>query len=288
VSRGSTFGLIAELAKARLTLLVLLTTAVGFILASPAVVDWRLLARTVFGTALLAGGAAVLNQYFERRLDALMQRTRDRPLPSGRIRPAPACALGTAAATAGLLALTVGVNRPAGGLGLLCLLAYLALYTPLKRITPLNTVVGAIPGAMPPLIGWVAAQGGLSIAGWSLFALQFFWQLPHFLAIAWLYREDYARAGFRMLPVLDPDGRHTGWLATSHAFGLLAVSLSPFVLNLAGRWYLAGAAILGTVFLALAARFARRLSRAAARQLFLGSIAYLPLLLGLMVWDKAR
>lgn len=280
--------LVCELAKARLTLLVVLTTLVGFLLGSRGPLDGWLLFHTVLGTALLASGASALNQWAERKLDALMQRTQDRPVPSGRMRPTTALWLGLIAAVAGLLELALAVNAPTTWLGAVTLGAYLLVYTPLKRVTPFNTIVGAIPGAMPPLMGWVAAYGELSVVGWTLFAVQFFWQLPHFLAIAWLYREDYARAGFRMLPIVDPDGRQTGFHAVSHTLGLLTVSLAPFALRLAGPVYLLAALLLGAAFLALAIRFARRLDRAAARSLFLGSIIYLPILLGLMVWDKVR
>lgn len=288
VSGRSLVRLLCDLTKARLTLLVLLTTLVGFLIGSTGPVQLLLLLHTIVGTALLASGASALNQLLERDLDALMHRTEDRPLPSGRMRPRTAMALGLAGAGLGLVYLALAVNLPTSLLGAVTVVAYLCIYTPLKRISTLNTVIGAVPGAMPPLMGWVAARGDLSAGGWALFAIQFFWQLPHFLAIAWLYREDYARAGFRMLPVVDPDGRQTGFQAVGHALGLLAVSLSPFVLRLAGGTYLVAALGCGTAFLLMAIRFARRLDRQSARGLFLASILYLPLLLGLMVWDKVR
>jgi protoheme IX farnesyltransferase len=286
VAAKSWLALGCELAKVRLTFLVVVTTLVGFVMGSPSRLDFALMAHAVLGTALLASGASALNQWSEWRLDALMRRTQERPLPSGRMRPGTAVVIGAGASLSGLVYLAAAVNGPTAWLGAATLGAYVLVYTPLKRVTTLNTVIGAIPGAMPPLMGWVAAQGGWSPAGWSLFAVQFFWQLPHFLAIAWLYREDYARAGFRMLPVVDPDGRQTGLQAVSHSLGLLTVSLAPFALRLAGAFYLAGALALGVAFLVLALRFSRRLDRAGARALFLGSIIYLPVLLGLMVWDK--
>lgn len=285
---GSKLGLLAELAKARLTLLVVITTFVGFLLASRPPLDWWLLLHSVIGTALLASGASALNQWLERRLDALMERTQDRPLPSGRMQPRTALILGLTGSLAGLVQLLVAVNGMTALLGVLTLAAYVVIYTPLKTITPFNTIVGAIPGAMPPLMGWVAARGEINAAGWTLFAVQFFWQLPHFLAIAWLYRDDYARAGFRMLPIVDPDGRQTGFHAVSHTLGLLTVSLAPVALGMAGVAYLLAAVLLGAGFLILAIRFARRLDRLAARALFLASIIYLPALLAVMVWDKAR
>jgi protoheme IX farnesyltransferase len=277
-----------ELNKARLTLLVVLTTGLGFCMASPDRLDVPLLTSTVLGTALLACGASALNQFLERDLDALMVRTQDRPLPAGHITPTFALLYGAATSVAGLAWLTVAVNLEAGALGAATLALYLLVYTPLKRVSTLNTVVGAVPGAMPPLIGWAAATGGLAAGGWALFALQFFWQIPHFMAIAWLYREDYARAGLKMLPVVDPDGERTGLQSVSHSLALLTVSLSPFVLGLAGRVYLAGALVLGVTMLALAIWFARRLDRASARGLFLASVVYLPVVLTLMVANRVR
>ncbi len=284
----STAAMLNELTKARLSLLVVLTTAVGYYLGSPSPIDFSRFLHAVGGTGLLAAGASALNQFLERDLDALMRRTQDRPLPSGRITPAFALVFGGLCSVIGLAWLTFLANLAAGALGALTLALYLLVYTPLKRISTLNTIVGAVPGAMPPLIGWAAATGGLSAGGWSLFALQFFWQIPHFMAIAWLYREDYARAGMQMLPVVDPSGERTGLQSIGHSLGLLTVSLSPFVLGLAGAVYLVGALLLGTLMLALAIRFARRLERSPARWLFLASVIYLPAVLGLMVLDRFR
>jgi protoheme IX farnesyltransferase len=279
-------GLLSELFKARLTSLVLLTTLVGFYLGQRGGMNWLLLVHTLMGTGLLACGAAALNQYLERDFDALMERTAERPLPAGRIQPQTVVVLGGVISVAGLLWLAFGANLLTSVLGAVTLISYLFIYTPLKRKTTLNTAIGAIPGALPPLMGWTAARGDLSIEGWALFAILFFWQLPHFLAIAWMYREDYARGGFVMLPLADRDGARTGRSAVSHTLGLLPVSLSPFVFQVSGALYLLGALVLGLGFLWCALRFARQMDRLAARRLFFASILYLPLLLGLMVFDK--
>ncbi|MEN9573551.1 MAG: protoheme farnesyltransferase [Verrucomicrobiota bacterium] len=279
-------GVFSELFKARLTSLVLLTTLVGFYLGQRGGMNWGLLLNTLLGTGLLACGAAALNQYLERDFDSLMDRTKDRPLPAGLIQPQTVVVLGGVLSVAGLLWLAFGANLLTAVLGAVTLISYLFIYTPLKRKTTLNTAIGAIPGALPPLMGWTAARGDLSIEGWALFAILFFWQLPHFLAIAWMYREDYAKGGFVMLPLVDRDGTRTGRSAVSHTLGLLPVSLSPFVLHVSGALYLFGALALGLVFLWCAMRFAREMDRLSARRLFFASILYLPLLLGLMVFDK--
>ena len=279
-------GVLSELFKARLTSLVLLTTLVGFYLGQRGGMNWLVLINTLLGTGLLACGAAALNQYLERDFDALMDRTADRPLPAGLIQPQTVVVLGGVLSVAGLLWLAFGANLLTAVLGAVTLISYLFIYTPLKRKTTLNTAIGAIPGALPPLMGWTAARGDLSIEGWALFAILFFWQLPHFLAIAWMYREDYAKGGFVMLPLVDRDGTRTGRSAVSHTLGLLPVSLSPFVFQMSGALYLAGALVLGLVFLWFAGRFAKQMDRLSARRLFFASILYLPLLLGLMVFDK--
>ncbi|HXR08836.1 MAG TPA: heme o synthase [Candidatus Acidoferrum sp.] len=277
---------LGELFKMRLTALVLLTTFVGFYAGWRGPMAWGLLLHTVLGTALLAAGASALNQLLERDYDAKMRRTQDRPLPSGRITPEAALLIGGVCAGAGLADLALAVNLLTAWLGALTLASYLLVYTPLKRRTTLNTAIGAIPGALPPLMGWTAARGEITGDGWSLFAILFFWQLPHFLAIAWIYREDYARAGFVMLPVLDPSGARTGQQALSHTLGLLPVSLCPFLFGLAGPVYLAGALALGAGLLWCAFAFSRRISVAGARRLFYASIIYLPLLLALIVFNK--
>lgn len=280
--------MLSELFKARLSALVLLTTGIGFHLATRGAFNGWLFFHTLAGTALVAAGASALNQYLEREYDSLMTRTAQRPIPSGRLQPLHALLLGGLVAIGGLVHLSIFVNILTAFLGALTFCAYLFIYTPLKRITPLNTVIGAIPGAIPPIMGWTAARNELNAEGWSLFAILFFWQLPHFLAIAWLYREDYARGGFAMLPVVEPDGVRTGRHAVCHTLGLIAISLFPFVFRLVGSFYLVGAVVLGFVFLASALRFARALNALTARRLFLVSILYLPVLLGLMVFDKVR
>lgn len=277
---------LSELFKMRLTTLVLLTTLVGFYLGSRGPVSWVLMFNTLFGTALLASGAAALNQLFEREHDAKMRRTQDRPLPSGRLTADAVLMIGGACGVLGLLYLALTVNLLTAVLGALTIGSYLFLYTPLKRVTTLNTVIGAIPGALPPLMGWTAARGEISSEGWSLFAVLCFWQLPHFLAIAWMYKDQYAQAGFVMLPVVDPTGERTGRQALSHTLGLLPVSLFPFLFKMVGPVYLVGAIVLGLAFLWCAFQFSRHLTLQRARLLFFASIIYLPSLLALMVLDK--
>ncbi|HEY1171160.1 MAG TPA: heme o synthase [Verrucomicrobiae bacterium] len=277
---------LSDLFKARLTALVVLTTLAGFYMGSVGPMNGWLLLHSVLGTALLAAGAAALNQLLEHQLDARMQRTEGRPIPAGQLRPDSVLMLGAGISAIGLIYLAFKVNLLTSVLGAATLISYLFIYTPLKRITPFNTIVGAIPGALPPLMGWTAARNSLSVEGWTLFAILFFWQLPHFLAIAWLYREDYAKAGFQMLPVVDQTGERTARSTISHTLGLLPISLCPFLFKLTGPLYFFGAFVLSLGFLYFAIRFARDLSTANARKLFLASIIYLPLLLGLMVFDK--
>src|ERR1041385_835158 len=282
----SWFAVYSDLAKARLTFLVLLTTLVGYYLGFRGPVDYLKMFHLLLGTALLAGGASALNQLLEREYDARMRRTQNRPLPSGRLQPQTVLILGGLASMIGLIYLAMAVNLLTSVIGAATLLSYLFVYTPLKRVTWLNTAVGAVPGALPPLMGWTAARNELSIEGWTLFAILAFWQLPHFLAIAWMYREEYARAGFKMLPVVDPEGRRTGRHAFGHTLVLLPLSLCPFVFKLTGPLYLVGALLLGLAFLWFALQFSRHLTVPRARQLFYASILYLPLLLALMVLDK--
>lgn len=288
VEEKSALAIFSDLVKARLTTLVLVTTLVGFYAGSGSPVDYWLMLHALLGTALVACGAAALNQLLERELDAKMRRTEDRPLPSGRLSPDAVLIIGAVLSVAGLLDLLLMVNPLTALLGALTLASYLFIYTPLKRITTLNTLIGAIPGAIPPLMGWTAARGEISAAGWSLFAILFLWQLPHFMAIAWLYREDYARAGFKMLPIVDPDGRKTAAQAVCHAFGLIPVSLFPALLGVAGVVYFVGAIVMGIAFLIFAIQFSRSLTAERARGLFIASIVYLPLLLGLLVIDKVK
>jgi len=284
----SWFAVYADLFKARLTFLVLLTTLVGFYVGYPGPVDYLLMLQTLLGTAFVAGGAAALNQLWEWKYDARMRRTADRPLPSGRLQPQTVLVVGVVSAALGLTYLALAVNLLTSVLGVLSLLGYLCIYTPLKRMTWLNTVVGAISGAIPPLMGWTAARGELTREGMSLFAILAFWQLPHFMAIAWIYRDDYAQAGFRMLPVLDPQGVRTSRQAIGFTLGLLPVSLGPFVYGLAGPIYLVSALVLGLIFIWYAIRFSQHVTDRGARQLFYVSILYLPSLLGVMVLDKVK
>ena len=278
--------IISDLVKARLSSLVLLTTLVGFYMGSGDVFSWGLLGNLMIGTALLAGGAGALNQLIERRLDAEMERTKNRPLPTGLVSADFVLVFGGATAAIGILWLALLVNPLTSLLGAATLVSYLFLYTPSKRVTSLNTIIGAVPGAIPPLMGWTAARGELSLEGWYLFAVLFFWQLPHFMAIAWIYREQYAKAGFKMLPVVDETGVRTGRSALSHTLGLVPVSFFPVAIQVCGPIYFVGALLLGIGFLAFAWRFSRSLTLASARLLFFYSIIYLPLLLGLMVIDK--
>jgi heme o synthase len=280
--------LLSELFKLRLTGLVLLTTLVGFYLGSRTPLSWALMFHALFGTALLASGAAALNQLIEREHDAKMRRTQDRPLPSGRLTPESVLIIGGACGIIGMIYLAVAVNLVTAALGAATLASYVFVYTPLKRVTTLNTVIGAIPGALPPLMGWTAARGEISSEGWSLFAILCFWQLPHFLAIAWMYKDDYQRAGFVMLPVVDATGERTGRQALCHTLGLLPISLCPFLFHMVGPIYLGGALILGALFVWCAFEFSRKLTLRTARRLFFASIIYLPLLLTLMVIDKVR
>ena len=273
------------LAKPRLNLLVVFTTAAGLYLASPNGVALSVLLHALMGTALIAGGAAALNQVLERDTDARMRRTRTRPIASGRLRPSQGVLFGLALSTAGLIELAAGVNLISAGMAGLTLGSYVLVYTPLKRRTSLATLVGAVPGALPPVIGWVAATGSLTLPALVLFGISFFWQMPHFLAIAWLYRDEYAAAGIPLLPVLEPDGRSTGRQALLHSAALLPVSLLPPLVGLAGGLYLVVATVLGLTLIALSASFARDRSTVAARRLLLFSITYLPLLWGTLVAD---
>jgi len=270
------------LTKPRLNLLVVATTLAGYYLGAERF-DPGLLTSTVVGTALVAGGAAAFNQIFERNTDALMRRTRTRPLPGGRMRVVTAVWFALALSLGGLALLAVGANRLAAGVAAATLLSYALVYTPLKSKTSLSTLVGGVPGGLPAMIGWAAATNTLSAEAWVLFAIVFLWQMPHFLAIAWLCREDYARAGLPMLPVVEPDGRSTGRQVVLYASVLVPVSLAPTLVGLAGRVYFGGALILGLIFLGFAVQFARQRTNDTARRLFLGSISYLPLLWGLML-----
>jgi heme o synthase len=273
------------LTKPRLNLLVVLTSAAGYYLGANVRPNWLAMAPAVAGTALVAGGAAVLNQVYERDTDALMRRTRMRPLPDHRVEPEDARIFGAGLALVGLALLAFTANVMAASLAAATLVIYLAIYTPMKRQSSASTLVGAIPGALPPLIGWAAAHGSVSIGGWALFAIVFLWQIPHFMAIAWMYRDDYRSAGFPMLPVLEPDGRRTGRQAVIYAVALLPVSLVPAFVGVSGQAYLSIAVVLGVALVALAINFASARSESAARALFFGSITYLPLIWAAMILD---
>ncbi len=275
-----------ELTKPRITFLIVLTSAAGFCLGSRGAVDYLLLTHAMIGIALLSSGIATLNQFMERDLDALMRRTAERPLPTGRLLPFEALWFGVALTVTAEVYLASFVNLLTAALGLTIIAGYLLLYTPLKTRTTLSTVVGAFPGAMPPLIGWAAARGQVGIAAWVLFAILFLWQFPHFLAIAWMYREDYGRAGIRMLPVVEPEGRVTGQQIVAFTIMLLPVSVLPAVMGLSGRVYLISAIVLGLLFLGSSVRAALSKSNQHARQLLLASVLYLPLLFGVMVLNS--
>ena len=275
------------LTKPRLNSLVLATTGVGYYLGSTAGLDLLAALHTVMGTGLVAGGAAAFNQLAERDLDEVMDRTRWRPIPAGRVQASEAGAFAVILTIAGLTQLALGTNRLAATIALVTLVSYAAIYTPLKRRTHWATVVGAFPGALPPVIGWVAARGTLTAEAWALFGIVFVWQLPHFYALAWLYREDFRRAQVPLIAVLDNDGRSTARHILGYTVLLLPVSLTPAFVGLTGLSYLIGASALGVAFFILAARFAGHRTTERARSLFLGSLLYLPLLWGLLVVHRA-
>jgi protoheme IX farnesyltransferase len=277
----------AELVKARLTLLVLLTTAVGYYLAAVGPINPAGLFHAVFGTALAAAGAAALNQWWERRLDAVMHRTRTRPIPAGRMLPRDALILGCLLSLGGVFYLILLCNWLSAGLAAATIVIYIFAYTPLKRVSTVNTLVGAIPGALPPVVGWAAASGRLDIGAWSLFAILFFWQLPHFFAIAWMYREDYARAGFEMISKDDISGARSASQSVLFCILLLIISGIPAFLGLVSSIYLAVELVLNGLFIFMAMRFLRTQQAIDARRLFLTSIAYLPLLLAALVVTKS-
>ena len=275
-----------ELTKPRVSLMVLVTMFVGFYLGSEHGAGYLRLIETLIGTALAAGGTLALNQFLERRADALMARTRHRPLPDGRMQPTEALLFGVGLAAAGLLVLALTVNALSALVTASIVGSYLFIYTPLKQRSSLCGVVGAVPGALPPVIGWTAATGGLSIEAWVLFAIMFFWQIPHTLAIARLYRDDFAKAGIQFLPVIESDGWTTGRQIITHSLALLVVSLLPTLLGLAGTVYFLAALLLGSGFLWYGIGLAISQSLAAARRLLLASLIYLPLLLVVMALDR--
>jgi protoheme IX farnesyltransferase len=276
------------LTKARVVAMVLVTASVGFYLAAPGPLNWLLLCHTLIGVALAAGGTLALNQYLERDLDARMLRTKERPLPEGRLQPGEALGFGVAVTISGLIYLVLLVNPLSGLVTALSVGSYLFLYTPLKQKTPWCVIVGAVPGALPPVTGWAAASGHWSLEAWVLFAILFFWQIPHSLSIAVLYREDYARANFQLLPVVEPEGTSTGRQIVVHSLALLAVGLLPTSIQLAGVVYFATAFILGLAMLVCGITLARSYSQLAARRLLFVSLLYLPALLAVMAIDKVR
>ena len=285
VARGSAADYF-ELAKPRITFMVMLTALVGFVMGSPGTPALPALLAMLAGTGLVAGGASSLNMLLERRTDGLMRRTQNRPLPTGRLRPAEALLWGGTLTVAGMALLAWRSGTLAALVALVTWASYLFLYTPLKTRTSLSTVVGALPGALPPVIGWAAARGSLDGAAFVLFAILFLWQIPHFLAIAWIYREDYARGGLPMLPVVDPEGAVTGRQAVANSLALTLVSLAPAFAGMAGTIYLVGAIALGLMLTAAAVRAAVARTQAAARGLFLASLVYLSILCTLLLADR--
>ncbi|HEY7168514.1 MAG TPA: heme o synthase [Candidatus Binatia bacterium] len=282
--RGADFW---ELAKPRVVLMVLVTAFVGFYVASDGVPNYLTLLQMLFGTGLAAGGTLALNQFLERETDAMMQRTRHRPLPDGRVQPAEAFWFGVVVTVSGLSYLALSVNWMSAWVTALITVTYLLVYTPLKRRSSLCMVVGAIPGALPPVIGWVAARESVDPGACVLFAIMFLWQVPHTLAIARLYRDDYAKAGIQFLPVIDPEGGSANRQIISHCLALLAVSLLPTLLGISGPVYFAAAFALGIGLLASGLRLAMNPTSSQARQLLFASLIYLPVLLLLMALDRA-
>lgn len=277
------FAAYATLAKLRVATLVLATVAAGFVLGARGSSHPSTLLLTLLGTGMVASGASAWNQYLERRRDLLMRRTASRPLPSGRLAPREAALFGTGIAIAGVAILVAATNLTTAGLALLTFVLYVGVYTPLKPVTTLNTAIGAIPGALPPVIGWAAATGRLGIEAWALFLIVFLWQFPHFLAIAWIYREDYTRGGHKMLPVVDPDGVMTGRQAASYALALVPAGLLPATIGLAGPVYFAGALALGIFYLTYSVRFWAGVTDQSARRLMWASFVYLPAILLLLL-----
>lgn len=274
-----------SLTKPRLNFLVVVTATVGYYIGTRGGISLLTLAETVLGTALVAGGAAGLNQVAERDTDSLMWRTRDRPLAAQRLTPHDAVVFSVAIATAGLVLLGVGTTMLAASIALATLISYNLVYTPLKRRSQLATLVGAVPGALPPMIGWAAAGNSLTKEAWALFSIVFVWQIPHFMAIAWMYRDDFRRAGFPLLAVIEPEGRKTARQAVWFSVLLVPVSVAPFLVGLAGAWYAAGAALGSAAMLGFSLAFAASRTTESARRLFFATITYLPLLWTLLIAD---
>lgn len=286
VRLGTRIGGFIELTKPGIVRMVLITAAAGFFLAADSALDVLRLLHTLFGMGLVASGSCGLNEYVERAADARMRRTADRPIPSGRIAPRDALLFSGALSLLGLVHLVAFVNLITAGLVALTLASYVLLYTPLKRYTWLATPVGAVPGALPILAGWTAGGGRIDAIGAALFGILFLWQMPHFYALAWIYRADYARGGFRLITTMDTTGSRTGRQIVGFGAALLAVSILPTVLGLSGRIYLVAAVLLGSAFLGLGVAMAMRRDDRRAMRLFLGSVVYLPALLLMMVIDR--
>lgn len=280
---GGKLAAYVALTKPRIAVMVLVTVATGFFLGTRGASNPSTFALTLVGTGLVAGGASALNQLLERARDRLMRRTAGRPLPTGRVSPTEAGAFGVSISVAGLIVLVIAANLTAAAVALATLVLYVFVYTPLKPLTTLNTAVGAIPGALPPVIGWAAATGRLGVEAWALFLIVFLWQFPHFLAIAWIYREDYARGGHKMLPSVDPTGAMTGRQAAFYALALVPAGLLPTAVGLAGGYYFAGALALGLFYLASSVRFWSDVSDLTARRLLRASFLYLPAILALLL-----
>jgi protoheme IX farnesyltransferase len=274
-----------SLTKPRLNSLVLVTSVAAYYLGDGHRLPWMQLVHTLVGTALVAGGASALNQLWERDTDRLMRRTRLRPLPDARLHPQDALWFGVLLTAVGLAELALAVNRLTAVVAAVTVASYVFAYTPLKLRTSLSTIVGAIPGALPAVIGWTAATDSLSAGGWVLFGIVFMWQMPHFLAIAWMFRDDYANAGIPLLPVIQPDGRTTGHQAVLYSAGLIPVSLLPMAVGLVSAYYLVGAITLGAILMVLSLEFATSRTMPAARRLFYGTIMYLPLLWAVLLAD---
>jgi protoheme IX farnesyltransferase len=276
------------LTKPRITWLILMSTGVGYFFGSKNGWHWITLLHTIVGTGLIASGTAALNQWYEREADAKMRRTQARPLPAGRLDAWKALVFAILISLAGFAELWIGANALAAMLGLFTLLCYLFVYTPLKQRSPHSTTIGSIPGAMPPLIGFAAASGTLTWDAWVLFAILFLWQFPHFYAIAWMYKEDYARAGIRMLPVVEPDGKSTARRILLYSVALIPISLMPKFFAMAGDVYLYGALALGLAFLYAGLRIRWDRTRQQARRVLLASVVYLPVLFSLMLFDRPQ
>jgi protoheme IX farnesyltransferase len=277
-----------QLTKPRITWLILMSTGVGFFFGAVNGWNWLVLLHTLVGTGLIASGTAALNQWWEREADAKMNRTRQRPLPGHRISSTGALWFAIALSVLGFVELCLGANVLTGLLGAFTLGTYLFVYTPLKQRSPHSTTIGAIPGAMPPLIGFAAARGELTPEGWALFAILFLWQFPHFYAIAWMYREDYSRAGIKMLPVVEPSGESTARQILLYSLALIPISILPRYLGMSGNYYLFGALLLSSAYFYAGVLVARDRTRLGARRVLLASIVYLPVLYGLMIADRVK